>query len=296
MNPARFRWGVLFILAGVLLLLNNVDRLDWWVWADIASLWPILLIAIGVEKIFAHTRAQAVSYLSTVAMAAVVLYVAWGGMGDYRTDRSTDWSYSADGKTISRLVGQIDMHKNDLTLRGNGTSIVRARYDGSFRQPRIAHDIKGAEGHFTVDDRSPWRWTRRISRYYDDITVFVSDSFPLTLTCNGDQGNMRLDCRDLKLDDLTVSADDGSMRIMLGRNSNKVRVTLKGKDPEFRLEVPGSCALTVQGGGTEAGAMLRRLGLTQSGSSYVTMGADTLSPKIELNLSPEVSDLAIEYY
>ena len=49
MNPARFRWGILFILVGVLLLLNNIGQLSWDVWVDIANLWPLILIAIGVS-------------------------------------------------------------------------------------------------------------------------------------------------------------------------------------------------------------------------------------------------------
>ena len=72
---------MLFILVGTLLLLNNVGRLDWWVWNDILSLWPLLLIAIGIEKIFQNTRLSFISYLSTVALVAVVLWAAIGSFG-----------------------------------------------------------------------------------------------------------------------------------------------------------------------------------------------------------------------
>ncbi len=76
MNPARFRWGILLILIGVLFLLNNIGTLDWWMWNDIWSLWPLILIAIGVEKIFTKTKFEVIAYLAPLALAAIVVWTA----------------------------------------------------------------------------------------------------------------------------------------------------------------------------------------------------------------------------
>jgi hypothetical protein len=51
MTPARFRWGMLFILLGTLLLLVNADVLSHNFWIDFIYLLPFLLIAIGLENL-----------------------------------------------------------------------------------------------------------------------------------------------------------------------------------------------------------------------------------------------------
>lgn len=44
--------GAIFIFVGVVLLLNVTNLLPWGIWNQIANLWPILLILIGVGILF----------------------------------------------------------------------------------------------------------------------------------------------------------------------------------------------------------------------------------------------------
>ena len=49
MTPARFRWGSLLVLVGVILLLRNLDVITNSFWTDFLIYFPILLIAIGIQ-------------------------------------------------------------------------------------------------------------------------------------------------------------------------------------------------------------------------------------------------------
>lgn len=40
-------WPVLLILAGAILLLNNIGRLEWSLWELLFRLWPAILLAAG---------------------------------------------------------------------------------------------------------------------------------------------------------------------------------------------------------------------------------------------------------
>ena len=127
MSPARFRWGILFILIGGLLLLNNLGVLPWWVWADILSLWPLLLIAIGVEKIFTRSRVEFIAYLAPVGLAVVVVWVAFGGLtaGDFRLIRRGDtYRYTIDrDPEVKRIKAVFDLDDTDIDLRNSGTRL-----------------------------------------------------------------------------------------------------------------------------------------------------------------------------
>jgi cell wall-active antibiotic response 4TMS protein YvqF len=47
---------VLFILAGVVLLLNTLGLVEWATWSQVARLWPILIIGFGANLLLQHFR------------------------------------------------------------------------------------------------------------------------------------------------------------------------------------------------------------------------------------------------
>lgn len=294
MNPARFRWGVLFILAGALLLLNNLDRLDWWIWADIVHLWPLLLIAIGIEKIFTRTKAEAVAYLSSVALAGIVLWVAFGGIGSSTAHGAA--AQAEAGADVGALVVRIDMQNHDLRLAGSPQNLYRARYGNRYSAPEVDYTVDGATGRLTVSDRDRLRWFRIGDRLSDALDVDLTDNKPVRLTCDGKEADMRLDCRDLKLEELTVSSDGGRVRIMMGDASGQTKISLRGADADYRLMLPPGCGLRVQSGNEEMTRFMNRLGLTGSGTIYTSAGYDTLGTRIDLDLAPDVTQLAIDYF
>ncbi|MEE8592612.1 MAG: DUF5668 domain-containing protein [Candidatus Bipolaricaulota bacterium] len=55
----RLRGAILpatFIVAGVLLLLNTLDLVNWSIWPRLARLWPILVIGFGAQLLWQHFR------------------------------------------------------------------------------------------------------------------------------------------------------------------------------------------------------------------------------------------------
>jgi len=47
---------LVFIAAGVILLLNSLDIVNWSVWSQISRLWPILVILFGLQLLWNHFR------------------------------------------------------------------------------------------------------------------------------------------------------------------------------------------------------------------------------------------------
>ena len=64
MNIGRIRNGAILISAGVVLLFNTMDYLSWSVWFRIFSLWPVILVAIGIELLFKRTLLSFLTLIS----------------------------------------------------------------------------------------------------------------------------------------------------------------------------------------------------------------------------------------
>ncbi|MDD4362649.1 MAG: DUF5668 domain-containing protein [Atribacterota bacterium] len=52
MNGTQILKGLAIALVGIILLLNNLNILNWSVWYNIFRLWPLLLISLGISLIF----------------------------------------------------------------------------------------------------------------------------------------------------------------------------------------------------------------------------------------------------
>jgi len=302
MSPARFRWGVLFILVGGLLLLNNMDVLEWWVWADILSLWPLILIAIGVEKIFTRTRAEVFAYLAPVALAAVVVWVAFDGftVGDYRlTKRGSDYRYIIDmDSDAERIQAAFDLDDTDIDLKSTGTRLFQARSRGWKSVPGVDYELDDGVAELDVSPRigrlPGWikidNWRRS-----GDWDVRLSDKLPIRISCYGDRADMTLDCRNLQVEDLLVDSRRGDVRIMIGLLVDDVKVRLEGENADFRLTVPEAGGVRVSGADDRLTNFFERNGLGETDGVFQTEGYDTLSPQIELDLSREITRFSLDF-
>lgn len=303
MSPARFRWGVLFVLVGGLLLLNNMDVLAWWVWADILSLWPLILIAIGVEKIFTKSRAQVIAYLAPVALAAVVVWVAFDGFdsGDFQlTRRGDSYRYAIDTDSdAERISAVFELDDIDMQLKSTGTRLFRSRSSGWKSVPGVDYDLDDGIARLEITPRIGRLpgWIR-IDNWHrsGDWDIYLSDALPVDLTCYGDRADMTLDCRNIHLEDLTVDSRRGDIRVQVGTLSDAVKIRLEGQDADFRIVVPEAGGVRVSGADNSLSSFFERIGLVLSDGVFETAGYDTLTPKVELDISPDITRFSLDFH
>ena len=119
MSPARFRWGLLFIVAGVLIIMHNAGRLYWDFWWDLAQWWPLLLIAIGLEKLFTGLKLKPLAFIPPILLAAGIIYLAVADnyyLSDRWSSASSNWEEKLDPE-VQSLDVYIDHGNNDLKIR-----------------------------------------------------------------------------------------------------------------------------------------------------------------------------------
>jgi hypothetical protein len=301
MSPAKFRWGILFILVGGLLLLNNIDVLDWWVWEDVLSLWPLILIAIGVEKIFTKSKVEFIAYLAPVALAVTVIWVAFDANdgGTTFSRQGSRYLQTIDVEPgIQKIDAMIDLNEGDLRLIGTDTKLFRGRAGGWRDRPTVEYSLKDGVAHVDVKQRGrSTRWIQ-LGRWSGDgdWRFSLSNKFPVTLKCTGGSSSMTLDCRDLQLDDVEVDSEDGSVTVFIGTLRQSVRVKLTGEEGAFDVRVAPTSGVRVSGADESIGRLLKRIGLTESGQYYQSPGYDTLTPKIDLDLSSDISRFSLDYH
>ncbi len=299
MTPARFRWGMLLVLLGVILLMQNLDAINSNFWADLVLYFPILLIAIGLEKIFTKTKAQYVAYATTVLIFAGGLWIVLSGSRGGTDDSffsETSYSIPNEGK-VNSLHAVIDLGQGNLTVRDASDQL----FDGQFREftvkPEISYTTEGEEGVLKLIGKTK-RWLGGMVRIETDDSndwfVSFSNSLPLTLECSGNESDVHLNLATTPVRKVKVQVDDGAVYLKIGTTEPDVAVTVEGENSELRLRVPENAGLKVTG--VEDETYLSRFNLVRRNGSFISEGFDTLSNKIQVDLDDRLSSLNIDYY
>jgi hypothetical protein len=298
MTPSKLRWGLLFIVVGVMVLLCNTGHLDWNFWYEILMWWPILLIAIGLEKIFQKTKLQFISYLSPLILVAAMIFVAID-TGSERNVKgffsSTRWSEDVD-PAVDHINAVINHQNIDLYITRTATDLISARFDRFSRKPDIDFSKSDRTARLDINRRRGGIGGAVITsgrRHNRDWKVSFSDDVPLSLKCIGDGADITLNLQAIPLQDLTIKNDDGDIDLRIGDKSPTVAILIDGADSDFRLKIPAGCGIEVFGDKYES--YLTTIGFIKTGEIYHTEAFDSTAVKLKLEIPEELRHLSIEF-
>ena len=211
--------AVMIIALGTILLLKNLGVLNWSIWELLLRLWPILLVAAGLDLILGR-RSVWGSLLALVLTVAVLLVALWlyqTGIGDGGTSGTQEIIQPLTGVTQARVV--IDP--------GVGTVRVRASVDspslveGTDRRGRLEEleqefSTEGDTGTLVLRSRSTSftpvtaGWTG--GRLWD---LQFSPRIPLIIETHLGVGTMDLDLTGLTVESLDVEQGIGQAVVTL---------------------------------------------------------------------------------
>lgn len=299
MTPARFRWGVFLVLLGLLLLLRNFDVLNDNFVVDLIILFPVVLIAVGIEKIFAKTKLRAISYLTTLALfiggLAIAFYGSYGGEGASFFSRTT---YIQETDPEVRLIrAELDLDETDLTIRDSGDDLIYGRFDRFTRKPDISVDRVGETAHIHLTSRSGSFLGGAVKIETDDdqdwFVRFARD-VPLEIDCNGYKSDLHLNMATTPLRRLDLDADEADVYLKLGELEPLVRVSIFGDETDLRLRIPRTVGVKVFG--REYHTYLSTIGLAERDDGFVNEGFDTLTNKIEIKLGDRLGSFSVDFF
>lgn len=77
----RVATGVVVIIAGLILLMNTAGKLPWYVWESVLAYWPLILVGIGIQILFARWKIPGIA-LAIIAMLVLAVLDPFG-LGGY---------------------------------------------------------------------------------------------------------------------------------------------------------------------------------------------------------------------
>jgi hypothetical protein len=204
-------WPVILIGAGVVFLLNNLGLLSWNVWGTLFRLWPVLLIAIGLDILFG--RKSIIGSLIVALLLVMVLGVAisigapnWDFSGVGAVDRTE--TINVELKDASRADVEIDFGTGSLQLAAlpaDSQTLVKGSADLS-RTERLQVDQSSSGGTARVTVRSSHDQLPLTNSVNDRKRweLDLNRNVPLNLRVDLGVGTSTLDLSQLQLAELQV--------------------------------------------------------------------------------------------
>lgn len=286
---------LLLIAIGVILLLNTLGIVDWRIWWTLLRLWPILLVAAGLDLLIGH-RSLLGSLVATVLILAIMGGALWivvsgrlqpgqtaseqirqplgeatharvgidPGVGILRVDALPEAANLIEGEIY--LAGEEKIEHN-FSLAGS-----QATYE--------LRTVQGSWGSFT------WVWNDR--RVWE---LGLSPGATLALEADLGAGEAVLDLTGLTLDDLQAEVGLGRLEITLPA-TGRFEGNVEGAIGQTVIIVPQGMAVRIQADTGLAGRDIPA-GYQQDGDTITSPGYNTAENRADLQVSQAIGLLQV---
>lgn len=296
-NIGSLFWGSLVILAGVLLLLDNLDviNLDF---SEIWQLWPVVLIAIGVSLLpLKGWLAVLVNVVLIGAVLAAVLYVSTGGTDGRLVSNSRETTQTqqvAGGARSAEVAIKIGAGELDVDSTDDG-ELVEAELTTDSDRLQLNKTSQVTDGRQKVtleveSDGRPWSHLRRNS-----LEVSLSEKLPLSLNIDAGAASVSGDLSQLQLEALELSAGASSIELTLGSRVKDQTVTLGTGASSVSLRLPRDAGVKVLSDSGLTSVNFDGLDKISDGR-YQSADFDSAERKITINARMGVSSFTISRY
>lgn len=299
METPRYRGSIvgpiILIGLGIIFLLQNTGAVSWDAWRVIIKLWPVLLIAVGLDIMFGR-RSAAGAVLVPLAVLGLVGFGAWvvwsqaPGAGWVReqvhetvagADRAdVDINFAAGVLRVGSTPGA------DMLISGFVSVAPDDRVSRSF-------SVSGDTAYYRLEDHAisviPFVGEGGVDRLWE---LNLGRQVPMRLNLDTGAGSSRIDLTDVQVTDLRVHTGVGEVILTVpGRGA--FSAVVEGGIGQVTVKIPRGMAARVRvqtgiGGQQVSGDFDRQ------GDTYTTPDYATASDRVDLDVKGGIGEVVIE--
>ncbi|MBC7265503.1 MAG: hypothetical protein H5T75_00775 [Coriobacteriia bacterium] len=296
--------GLTVVALGCILLANTLGVLSWEVWASVFALWPLLIVALGLDIVGRGLGRDGIRVAASLVVfgglvyAAVVTAAGGGVLPPERTPSGAVEEFAfrePASSSITRGVAVVRGGAGRVTVRG-GDALASA----SGRSPFVpVFDVARDDGVARVEaslGSHPWVWTGRAPNA--ELEVALSRDVPWDLAIEAGAGQLVADFQDLRLSKVRIDTGVSESTVTFGEPDGAVPVEINAGVSSLTLRFPKMSSFTVAIEG--ARASFEGEGVTEpdsaEGAKTYRHGDPSARDRYDVALTAGVSSVKIELY
>lgn len=296
--------GVVLVTLGFLLLLANL-RPEFHVWPVIARYWPLILIFIGLGKLWddsqrsrypnARPRISSIPIILVIVLVLVGVAVSRNHRGVQANVQHKTEAIELQGAELVRA--SIEMPSGELRVAGGASKLLEADFDyaESEGEPQTEYSVSGKQGDLSVRQIQSGRSHMHMMGRPNNWNLRLSEDVPLELKVHMGAGRGDLRLQGLSLTQLEMHMGAGEFSLDLrGDWKKNLDAEIHGGVGSATIRLPKNVGVRVSatgGIGSISAGGLRREGDEYFnevyGKSPVTLRLDVRGGIGEINLQPD---------
>ena len=303
-RQSGFGFAGVLILLGVFGLLWNFNVLPDGFWGEFWTLWPLLLVAVGVNLVLSRQRAwfgsvAALAVVTGSLVAAWVLAVANPASSSSLTIVNNETiSVKSDGAESARL--NLTLAAGDLALTG-GAPAGLLLSGGSQRSGAEVTDqrvsVRTADGRRTVDVRLNTEWNfdfpPRRTKSSGRWILRHAEGIPTDIRVETGASDLDLDLRELNVQSLNVDGGAADIDVVLPANAGRTTADFSIGAADLDITVPAGVAARIDFEGGISSLNIDESRFPKQGDHYVSPDFQSAANRVTIKIEAGVSDITI---
>jgi hypothetical protein len=267
MRRSTLIWAGILILAGILLLLNNIGVIAVDVWGLI---WPLLLIAFGAS-------------------------ILWGGFFGRPSLEAERIAIPLGGAVRARVVVKHAAGRLRVDASATSGELVTGTF-GSGLDHRERRDGETLDVEMRVPNRAfpgfawPWMWGPGRTL---DWTFGLNGKIPLSLEFETGAGEAQLNLSDLQVTDLRLKTGASATDLTLPANAGHTRVKIDAGAASVTVRVPAGVAAHIRATGGLVSVNVDRNRFPREGNAYRSPDYETATNTVDVGIEAGVGSISV---
>ena len=294
-------WGVIFVAIGILFLLKGF-RIIWFDWYMILSLWPVLLILLGISIIPIKNYIKLILSFLTIALTLVYIF----NTDNYRYydfkfkknyyDYDNRWTgqnlYEPYDSTFDKAVLKIDAGAGFFTIYGTTDSLIEVEKQGD-----VCNYILTTRDNVHTKILKLKLQDLRFHRHHNKNKVFVSLNANPLWDFDFDVGaaDIALDLSMFKTNNIKIDGGASAIKLKLGDKYEKTNLNIDAGASSIIIKIPEESACQIRTNTFLSSKYLKGFNKIDR-HLYRTNGFSENKQKIFIDVDAAVSSLKIKKY
>lgn len=299
MNIKKIRNGIILIAIGLVLLLNNLGQVGWTVWWSIFKLWPVFLVAWGIELVFRNSKLHLLALLSPLIWGLAILVPALTGQHRdihwFSDPQYFNWEVEKPGQ-VKAISAVIDIGGRELNLSGGAENIAVCSLTYFNEKPECKWTVEDSRGILEIYQKDKMPFPIHFDSPENVSKVIFNNNLPLDLQIFSKVSEADLDLSQLNLKNLDLDLRVNGTEVKLPLRPGQLDCKVRSKVGYLKLKVPREAGLSIQNMTKLASSSFSDITLMHTADGYTTPDFSKAKSKINLVIKGKILQLEIETY
>jgi len=301
MNNRRISWGLIVLFIGLVLLLTNLNYIDF-NWLAVFSLWPVLLILLGLSFMLPYKPES--KYIMIIATVATLALFAYKGLRSVNEEQSFN-SDNRDGTAIFSRDMEPGIKFATLNIEGGAISYRM----GESTDKLFYAETRSNTNSFSLSDKTSgenstldfvMRGKEGVdlnkSNIRNNANIRLNKDLVWDIDLKIGAGAADFDLSQYKVRKVKVDGGISSVNIRMGMPfENESAIELKGGLASFELNIPNGAACRVVSKSALSSQDFGGFNKQEDGS-YITDNYNTADKRFIITIESGLSSFSVKRY